>query len=53
MEQQLEDAGPQTGHRRMPGTVDIEGRMRPRRPSHPEENVEELQRELDIRYKLL
>ena len=52
LEQQLEDAGPQTGHRKMPSAVDLDGRTRPRLPSHPEEDPEELRRERNTRYTL-
>ena len=52
LEQQEQDAGPETGYRRMPATVDEVGRARPRLPSH-QDNEAELRRELDTRMGIL
>ena len=48
LEQKEDDAGPTTGHRRMPDAVDAEGRDRPRLPSHLD-NAEELRKEVQSR----
>lgn len=50
MEQASQDAGPETGQRRMPEIVDKEGRLRPRIPAHPDTNRSDLLRELDTRH---
>lgn len=50
LEQATADAGPQTGHRRMPEAVDQEGRLRPRMPFHPDTDRDDLLRELDTRH---
>lgn len=50
VEQGQQDAGPATGHRRMPERVDTQGRLRPRLPSHPDTSKTDLLRERDSRH---
>lgn len=50
VEQEQKDAGPTTGHRRMPERVDSQGRQRPRLPSHPDTSKTDLLRERDSRH---
>lgn len=53
VEQGQQDAGPTTGHRRMPEAVDSEGRQRPRLPSHPDTSKTALLRERDSRHRAM